>query len=483
MTHRNSFRHLPSGSKWAGLATILVLSACGLGGPTNAQDPSESLSAEQAAKAAQNCADNPPDDRYTCEEQATWSKCGEPWMKGYCNLSCGRCGHACSDLAPDRQSTCQQQLDWGKCDEPWMKGYCNRTCGRCDSGDSLDGSTGPSEPNAGLEELPLSAMHLRIVKDAIDVQGQAAGQGHAVKHVHVESYQSSPALEKDATNALLGAVLFANLKERKYATQAAAILGNWAKMQTTFSGANGFLVSAWEVGAMTRAAQVLKDHQAPEWTAIAPSFQAWARRVAESYWMPAGERLPGTNPELLNQWELDNVSNRTMTALEATMHVAKLLGERDWFDKGVILYKDLVDYEGLDRDLPNRKRDASFNRFFLEANGKNADDSRGDPWHRQAGLASCVQICQMASEMLDPAGSPYDLYPLHDNIVKKSCEYYAPKVQDQYIPFWDVAYRHYASEGISMPNTKNLLERPKGNYWTNTVHAVYDKLWGFGTYQ
>jgi hypothetical protein len=37
------------------------------------------------------CDDVPPDGDYTCEEQAGWGKCGEPWMQGFCRASCGRC--------------------------------------------------------------------------------------------------------------------------------------------------------------------------------------------------------------------------------------------------------------------------------------------------------------------------------------------------------------------------------------------------------
>ena len=35
--------------------------------------------------------DVPPDSQYTCAQQAQWNKCNESWMKGFCNISCGRC--------------------------------------------------------------------------------------------------------------------------------------------------------------------------------------------------------------------------------------------------------------------------------------------------------------------------------------------------------------------------------------------------------
>jgi hypothetical protein len=40
-----------------------------------------------------NCPEDdvPPDNRYTCAQQASWGKCNEPWMAGKCNHSCRRC--------------------------------------------------------------------------------------------------------------------------------------------------------------------------------------------------------------------------------------------------------------------------------------------------------------------------------------------------------------------------------------------------------
>ena len=46
-----------------------------------------------AAGAPAECVDEYPyDDGYTCAEQATWGKCDEVWLQGYCQLSCDRCG-------------------------------------------------------------------------------------------------------------------------------------------------------------------------------------------------------------------------------------------------------------------------------------------------------------------------------------------------------------------------------------------------------
>jgi len=37
----------------------------------------------------------------------------------------------CSDITPTPQYTCAQQASWGKCGESWMKGYCCRSCNAC----------------------------------------------------------------------------------------------------------------------------------------------------------------------------------------------------------------------------------------------------------------------------------------------------------------------------------------------------------------
>jgi mannan endo-1,4-beta-mannosidase len=37
----------------------------------------------------------------------------------------------CKDIPPDNKYTCKQQARWGKCNEPWMNGFCRKTCKKC----------------------------------------------------------------------------------------------------------------------------------------------------------------------------------------------------------------------------------------------------------------------------------------------------------------------------------------------------------------
>lgn len=40
---------------------------------------------------SQTCSDVPPSTDYTCAQQASWEKCDESWMQGYCCFSCEAC--------------------------------------------------------------------------------------------------------------------------------------------------------------------------------------------------------------------------------------------------------------------------------------------------------------------------------------------------------------------------------------------------------
>ncbi|CAL5219410.1 g1238 [Coccomyxa viridis] len=70
------------------------------------------------------CTDNPPDHTFSCAEQAGWGQCGQSWMQGHCDASCGRCSPSCIDIAPPGSSySCTEQS--------WMSGYCQHSCGNC----------------------------------------------------------------------------------------------------------------------------------------------------------------------------------------------------------------------------------------------------------------------------------------------------------------------------------------------------------------
>eukprot|EP01084_Bolivina_argentea_P128024 226364_1 len=98
---------------------------------------------ENTANDTNICTDNipPPPGEYTCNQQYTWGKCEEDWMSGYCCMSCP---HACEchndstltyhpydcteNISPSDEHSCIQQASWSKCGEDWMKGHCCISC-------------------------------------------------------------------------------------------------------------------------------------------------------------------------------------------------------------------------------------------------------------------------------------------------------------------------------------------------------------------
>jgi hypothetical protein len=278
--------------------------------------------------------------------------------------------------------------------------------------------------------------------------------GNTDSKINDLSKKNHDKLMTDAHNALMTAISYTHRKNDEYARYSASILLAWATKNQTFTGKNGFLASAWGVGAMARAARILKESGSAEWGRIQEPVTTWMTRVAQTYWLPRDgkTRLAGTKPQLLEKWEMNNISNRTMTALEATMHVAYLIGDDHWFAAAVNKYREI---------LP---------RFVVKASGENSDHFRGDPWHRQAGIASAVQLSVLAKR------KGYDLFPLHNEALRRSAEFYAPIVHTQFIPFWTAIVEHYGQD--KMPHSTNLLQRDKGSYYAWYIHGL-EFLWGF----
>ena len=131
---------------------------------TDSDGDSDSDSDGDIDTGTEDCPNIPPDDQYTCEEQASWDKCEEDWMIGYCHKSCGRCDtdssadteedpDGCTDIAPSDEYTCEQQASWDKCGEDWMEGYCLKSCGMCGGGDTEAGTdTDTGKGDTGEED-------------------------------------------------------------------------------------------------------------------------------------------------------------------------------------------------------------------------------------------------------------------------------------------------------------------------------------------
>ena len=114
---------------------FLLLSACGsLGDSVVSTSPkmSSKVSSFQGATVG----------GYSCEQQASWGKCGEPWMHPTCDDACKWTPNTIGG------HTCEQQASWGKCGEAWMHPTCDYACPNVQGG----GYYYPSGPytNGGL---------------------------------------------------------------------------------------------------------------------------------------------------------------------------------------------------------------------------------------------------------------------------------------------------------------------------------------------
>ena len=164
-------------------------------GTTPTPTPNLSPGSTPAAGPAPSCNDTPPDSQYTCQEQASYGKCGDPFMfsdgapdGGYCAATCNRCPSSttptptptlaatpaaspaaipvptCNDTPPGSQYSCQEQASYGKCGDPFMfsdgapnGGYCAATCNRCPPGTWSPSQPGPTAPAASPGASPAAS--------------------------------------------------------------------------------------------------------------------------------------------------------------------------------------------------------------------------------------------------------------------------------------------------------------------------------------
>jgi hypothetical protein len=171
----------------------------------------------------------------------------------------------------------------------------------------------------------------------------------------------------------------------------------------------------------------------------------------------------------LQHWEKEHISNRTMVGLEAALHVARLTGDRNWYREIVERYKGYIQWQNFraPRDEPGVGT-----TYFVNAVGENNDHFRGDAWHRTAGLASCLHICEMVK-----ADTGEDLFHSEGAILKKSLEYYADTMDPHGgapIPIWDIAARAFPDSEriVAMASRQKAYER------ASSIGTILQYSWG-----
>jgi hypothetical protein len=315
-------------------------------------------------------------------------------------------------------------------------------------------------------------------RDKLLLSFAGVSTANPVRQLNLPPNTPCGSLTTDANNAIFNAVaytLVSGSERARYGKAAAQILNAWATTNEGFSGPNGFLCAAWNVGAMARAAFILKQLGSPEYAAIQARFEAWAEKTAQTYWLPidATKPLPGSKPQLLQRWELEHVSNRSLVSLEATLHVARLRKNAAWFQRAVAKYKQFVDYKAFRRPL---NEPGAGTTYFVDATGKNNDHFRGDPWHRTAGLASSVHIAEVVK-----LETGEDLFRANDSILKKSLELYSGSLDGIIIPFWSLAAQRFPeSEKIRAVAQQQARQElpPAGSNLTWKRAQILQYCWG-----
>jgi hypothetical protein len=313
-----------------------------------------------------------------------------------------------------------------------------------------------------------------VILGILDGRGELSRTAQPVAFLNLPAHTSCGTFTTDAENAFLHAAAYARRagpENAGHARVAAELLHAWATKNEGFGGPNGWLCAAWNVGSMARAAYVLKTLRAPEYDTIRNAFEAWAVFTIQAYILPRDEQrpLPGTRPQLLQHWEKEHISNRTLVGLEAALHVARLTGDRSWYHNIVERYKGYIRWQ--DFRAPKEEPGVG-TTYFVNAAGENNDHFRGDAWHRTAGLASCLQICEMVK-----ADTGEDLFHLEDAILLKSLEFYVDTIESQGgvpIPVWDIAARAF-------PASKKLLAmavRQKAHERATSIGTILQYSWG-----
>lgn len=318
----------------------------------------------------------------------------------------------------------------------------------------------------------LSPVRTEIILHILQARGVQSGRAEPVAFLDLPAHTACGSFTADAENALLHAAAYARVtgpEREAHARSAAAILSAWAAQNKGFIGPNGWLCAAWNLGAMARAAYVLKRLEAEEYEEIRADFEAWAVFTAQVYLLPREKALPDTRPQLLQHWENEHVSNRTLTGLEAVLHVARLVGDQAWYQAVVQRYKQVIRWR--DFRAP-REEPGSGTTYFVNANGENNDHFRGDAWHQTAGLAACLQICEVVK-----ADTGEDLFHREDGILKESLEFYADLMEPRGgapIPVWDIAARAYPdSEKIQA-----IALRQKTHERSSSIGTIVQYSWG-----
>jgi hypothetical protein len=130
---------------------VIGLSACGSG--TGDDGLSESAGAAGAPSSGGSTGGSAPTGGMPSAQGGEPGAAGAPSTGGSTGGSAPTGGTGgtptCTDVPPDTTYTCAQQVGWGKCGESFMQGFCDASCGRCATGTGGAPGTGGASGTGG----------------------------------------------------------------------------------------------------------------------------------------------------------------------------------------------------------------------------------------------------------------------------------------------------------------------------------------------
>ena len=239
--------------------------------------------------------------------------------------------------------------------------------------------------------------------------------------------------------AYQSALLHLATRKNEYRDLSIAILKAWAGTNTVFKGENAPLEAAWCMGAMSRAAELLKHTPSSmqQWKSIEPLFLSWLNNIM----------MPVLKEPSIWRWNI--VNNWHYSIIDARMQIAILRDDYDELQWCIKTYQ------------------SSLEKTLCKQHECHTCETKRDVTHFQFLLGGLCQIPEMAWHQ------GINLYiPRMCKVVEYHAAIMLKEVPDGltrediktpygywYEPVWEIPYNHYTKRCKQpMPKTEKWLQ-------------------------
>lgn len=293
-----------------------------------------------------------------------------------------------------------------------------------------------------MAETPLTYKASAITRVCIDWNG--VGQGHKE-------------CTGDGAMAYRAALLLWATNNAEYAKLAIGIIEAWAKQNTSFTGNNAPLELAWSVGAMARAAELLKYSPLVSkevWLPVEKAFTKWLDTVV----------MPELRNASIWRWKFRN--NWHYSIVDTRMQIAIFRNDEKEFRWCIDTYRAMIPIT-----------------FSESSHPCHTCDLKRDVTHAQFLLGGLIQIPEMARHQgIHNVCPPFldKVFEYHAAIMLKEVPFGLKKEEIHtpygywYEPVWEIALHHFKN--------RNRISMPKTEQWLRTFRPERVAFhWGAGT--